>query len=261
MLDSLRQLWARRDLLYMITWREITIKYKQSVMGALWALLMPVVIVGAGVLVRTGMAYVSKQPLSIVDIAAVSLKSVPWAFVVAGIRFATGSLIANSNLLTKIYLPREIFPLASIAAQLVDFGVAVVPLAVLLAVTGVGVSWQLLWVPLVIAVLIAQVAALGVLLAVGSLFFRDVKYLVDIALTFAIFVTPVFYDVDMFGHWRTLLLLNPIAPLLEALSTTVLRHQPPDLPWLGYSVLFTVLVGLIAALVFRRVEPYFAESV
>src|SRR2546426_49745 len=110
------------------TCRDITIKYKQSVMGFLWAILMPLVIVGAGVLVRAGVASVSGRPLLLGDVAAVALKAVPWAFVVSGIRFASNSLVGNSNLLTKIYLPREIFPLASVGSQLIDFAVATVPL-------------------------------------------------------------------------------------------------------------------------------------
>ena len=257
----LRSLLAHREVLYVLTWRDITIKYKQSVMGFLWAILMPLVIVGAGVLVRAGVASVSGRPLLIGDVAAVALKAVPWAFVVSGIRFASNSLVGNSNLLTKIYLPREIFPLASVGSQLIDFAVATVPLTALLALARVGISLQLVWVPLLIALLVVQVAALGTLLSAGSVFFRDVKYVVEVVLTFAIFVTPVLFDVDMFGRWRTLLLLNPVAPLLEGLSATVIHHHPPELGWLAYSGAVTLFAVILALALFRRLEPYFAETI
>ena len=261
MLSRVRSLAARWDLLYMLTWRDIAIKYKQSVMGFLWALLIPLVIVSAGVFLRAGMSILTGKPLALEDVASVSVKAVPWAFIVSGIRFGTGSLVANATLVTKIYMPREIFPVASVLSQFVDFLVACVPLVVLLTVAKVGVSIELLWVPLVVVLLLAQVLALGIVLSAGSLFFRDVKYLVEVVLTFAIFFTPVLYDADTFGRWRTVLLLNPVAPPLEALAATVVHHRPPDLPWLAYSGAVALLCLMVALAFFKRVEPYFAENI
>ena len=109
----LRELAQYRDLLYMLTWRDIRIKYKQSIMGFMWAIFMPLLIVSAGVLVRYAFSRLSGVPLAWKDIAEVSVKAVPWAFFVSSIRFSTLSLIANTNLVTKIYFPRELFPLAA----------------------------------------------------------------------------------------------------------------------------------------------------
>jgi lipopolysaccharide transport system permease protein len=100
-----------------------------------------------------------------------------------------------------------------------------------------------------------------VVLSAASLFFRDVKYLVDVFLTFAIFFTPVFYDSSLFGQWAPLLLLNPISPLLEALTATVVQHHNPSLPWLGYSFVFTALLCTGSLAMFAKLEPMFAESV
>ena len=261
MLATIRSVIARRDLLYMLIWRDIAIKYKQTLMGVLWALLIPLVIVAAGVLLRAGMSFLTGRPLVLTDVADVSVKAVAWAFVVSGIRFGTNSLVANAALVTKIYMPREIFPLASVLSQFVDFMVSCLPLAVVLAVVGVGVSAQLLWVPLLVLLLLTLVVALSIALAAGSLFFRDVKYLVEVFLTFAIFFTPVLYDADAFGRWRTLLLLNPVAPLLEGLAAVVVRHRPPDLVWLGYSGGVVVACLSLALISFRRLEPFFAESI
>ena len=261
MRTSVGKLVARRDLLYMLTWREIRIKYKQSVMGMMWAILMPIVIVAAGIVVRAGFSMLSGHPLEAGDVASVMVRAVPWAFFVSSIRFGTMSLIANTNLVTKIALPREVFPIAAMLSQLVDFVVASLVLIVALAILHVGVSVQLIWLPWLIAMLVLLTTGLSFVLSAASLFFRDVKYLVEITITFAIFFTPVFYETKMFGRWANLLLLNPIAPLLEGISDVVVRHTAPSLPWVAYSTLcaVAVLVGGIA--VFQRLEPYFAESV
>lgn len=258
---SLGQLVAKRDLLYMLTWREIRIKYKQSVMGMLWAILMPTVIVAAGIVVRAGFSMLSGRPLVDADVASVMVRAVPWAFFVSSIRFGTTSLITNTSLVTKVALPREVFPIAAMLSQLVDFAVAALVLVVALAVLQVGVSVQLLWLPWLIAMLVVLTTGLGIVLSAASLFFRDVKYLVEIALTFAIFFTPVFYDAHMFGRWAPVLMLNPMAPLLEGIADVVVRHTAPSLPWVGYSSFCALAILAVAIAVFQRLEPYFAESV
>jgi ABC-type polysaccharide/polyol phosphate export permease len=261
MTATVRELIERRELLYLLTWRELIVKYKQSVMGILWAILMPAVIVAAGVVMRLGFAFVSGQPLNATDIASVAVKAIPWAFFVASIRFATNSLISNRELITKVYLPREIFPVASVFSQFVDFAVAVVVLTVVLAAMRVGVSWELIWVPFLILLLLLFCIGCGILLSAASLFFRDVKYIVEAVITFAVFFTPVFYDVAIFGRWADLLMLNPVAPILEGLSAVVVYHRPPPLGWIAYSTGAVVVVWLVSNSVFRKLEPYFAESI
>ncbi|HET9986333.1 MAG TPA: ABC transporter permease [Longimicrobiales bacterium] len=261
LLRSLRELVRRRDLLFVVAWREIKVKYKQSVMGFAWAVLMPALIVMAGVLVKYAFASISGSRLRTDDVVSVAVRSVPWAFFVASIRFASTSLISNSNLVTKIYMPRMIFPVASVLSQLADLGVATVVLALLLVVAGVGVGAQILWVPVLLVPLVLLVAGLGIFLSAAGLFFRDVKYIVEVIITFAIFFTPVFYDVSMFGAWAGVLMLNPVAPILEGIAAAVLSKPMPSAGWLGYSAGVAV-VGLVAAVAFfKRVEPYFAESV
>jgi len=261
MLKYLRDLAHYRDLLYMLTWRDITIKYKQSIMGFMWAIFMPVLIVSAGVIVRYAFSRLSGQPLAWRDVAEVSVKAIPWAFFVAGIRFSTLSLITNSNLVTKIYFPRELFPLAAILSQLFDLAVASVALTVLLAVAGIGVSLQLLWVPILVILLVAVVLALGFLFSALALFFRDVKYLVEVVLTFGIFFTPVFYNVELFGDWAPFLLLNPLAPILEGLGACIVHQQAPDLGWMAYSAGFGLISLFLSYKLFKVLEPSFAEYI
>ncbi len=249
------------DLLYMLAWRDITIKYKQSIMGFMWAIFMPLLIVSSGIIVRYAFSRLSGQPLVWRDVAEVSVKAIPWAFFVAGIRFSTLSLIANSNLVTKIFFPRELFPLAAVLSQLFDLVVASVALTVLLAVAGIGVSLQLLWVPILVTMLVAVVLALGFLFSALALFFRDVKYLVEVVLTFGIFFTPVFYSVELFGDWAPFLMLNPLAPILEGLGACIVHQQAPDLGWTAYSAGFAFIGLVVSYKLFKTLEPAFAEYI
>jgi len=117
------------------------------------------------------------------------------------------------------------------------------------------------WAPVILGLIILFTAALALFLSCANLFFRDVKYLVDILLTFGIFFTPVFYEARTMGKWAPLLLLNPLGSLLEALNTTIIRHQGPSLPWLAYAASCAIL-GLFAAWrIFDRAEASFAESI
>ena len=258
---AVRELFERRDLLMIMAWREIKVKYKQSVMGMLWAVLMPIVIVCSGFIVRFALASVSGKPVALADLTSVAVKAAPWAFFVSALRFGTVSLVNNSHLVTKIYLPRLIFPLASIASQLLDFTIAACGVAVFLAVAETGVSAELVWLPLLLGALVLLATALAILLSAASLFFRDVKFLVDVFLTFAIFFTPVFYDSSLFGKLAPLLLANPVSPLLEGISTVVIHHQTPSLPWVAYSCAVSIALFAFALNAFKRLEPLFAESI
>src|SRR5262249_31954229 len=130
MWNAIREVIERRDLLYMITWREIRVKYKQSVMGMLWAVLMPTVIVCAGLIVRYAFVAVSGKPFTESDLTSVAVKAAPWAFFVSALRVGTNSLVANANLVTKIYLPRLVFPLSAVLSALFDFAIAAVAVGV-----------------------------------------------------------------------------------------------------------------------------------
>jgi lipopolysaccharide transport system permease protein len=261
MFHPLQELYDRRDLLYMLAWREIKVKYKQSVMGMLWAVLMPSIIVCAGFIVRYAFAAVSGSALKTSDLASVAVKAAPWAFFVSVLRFGANSLVSNSSLVTKIYLPRLVFPLAAVVSQLFDFLIAGAVVGAFLLFAQVGWSVHLLWLPLLVVLLIALAAALAIFFAAATLFFRDVKYIVEVILTFAIFFTPVFYESALFGRWAPLLLANPVSPLLEGISNIVVLHHNPPLGWILYSSIVTAILLVAAIAMFRKLEPYFAESI
>jgi lipopolysaccharide transport system permease protein len=249
------------ELLLMITSREIMIRYKQSIMGFFWALLMPTLVVMAGLVVRAAVARMSGTPLAADVVGAMVVKALPWAFFVTSIRQATSSLTSNSNLVTRARCPRIVFPLSAVLSSLFDFGVAIVPLVVILAVVGVPLTVQLLWVVPLMLVLILLVTALGIVLATANLFYRDVKYIVEVFLMFAIFFTPVLFEAEMLGPWRTWVLLNPVAPLLEGFYAAVVHGRTPDLAWLLYSTLVSLGLAIVAWLMFQRLEPAFADNI
>ena len=249
------------DLLYVLTWRDIRIRYKQSVMGFLWAIFMPALIVGAGVLVRVALGQLRAEQVSGADIAALAVKALPWAFFVSATRFGTMSLAGNVNLITKINIPRIVFPVSAVLSSLFDVVVALLPLAVILALCGVMPGWTALWALPLLAILVLQVSGVVILTAVGNLFMRDVKYIVEVVLTFAIFLTPVLYSVSMVGvhgHW---VMLNPLAPILEGLEACVVRGNPPDLAWTAYSAAVGVVLFGVAWSLFNRLEGVFADYV
>jgi lipopolysaccharide transport system permease protein len=249
MRNELRELYKYRELLVMIAVRDIKVRYKQSLMGFFWAILMPVLIVASGILVRYGYAIASHKPLDVADLVSVAIKSVPWAFLVSSVRFSSQSLIGN-----------EIFPMAAVLSQLFDLCIASSVLAILLMFVRLNLGLRLLWAGPLLATVVVLAVGIGLLVSAGSLFYRDVKYIVEVFLTFAIFFTPVFYDVDMFGPKGRWLLLNPIAPLLEGFSSIV-YGRAPDWNWLIYSVAFALFTLIFAYFLFKKIEPEFAQSI
>jgi ABC-type polysaccharide/polyol phosphate export permease len=245
----------------MLAWKDIRIRYKQSVMGFLWAVLMPLLIVAAGIIVKKGISIISGKPLEISDLASITVKALPWSFLIGAVRFSTNSLVSNANLVTKIYFPREVFPLAAVLANLFDFAIASIATIVILGFMGVGISVYILWVPLLLLFLILFTAGVGMLMSCANLFFRDVKYLVEVFLTFAIFFTPVFYEASMFGKWETLLLLNPVGAILECVNAVVVLHQPPNYFWMLYAASWGIGLFLLSWNIFHRLEYSFAENI
>ena len=280
LIQMVRELVRSRELLYQLTRRDITIRYKQAVMGFGWALFMPLLIVFSGLVVQLALANFSGRTLSAAGLGGMAVKAVPWSFFVGAIGFATASLVANMSIVTKIAFPRAVLPLSAVGAQCFDSGIAVVALVVLMPLLGaVQASWSLLWVPVLLVLLVGFTTACALLLSAANLFYRDVKYIVQVLLTFGIFFTPVFFEPAMLGaRGATIAMLNPMSPLLEGLRLTVtvghnlLAPLTTTLPsgaivtvwspaYLGYAALVTLLGLPAAALLFYRSQYAFAEYV
>jgi ABC-type polysaccharide/polyol phosphate export permease len=268
-----------RELLYQLTLRDVRIRYKQAVMGFAWALLMPVLVVGAGFLVKVAMAQLSGSELHAGVFAGLTVKALPWAFFVGAISAATVSLTGNSNLLTKIYFPREVLPGSAVLAQAFDSAVGTIALTVILLFLGIGVSLQTLWVVPLVVLLFLFTTAAALALSCANLFFRDVKYIVQVFVTFGIFFTPVLYEPQHFGPIGCrAMMLNPLAPLLEGIRLAAIEHHnlayslvvtsPAGLPTLAWHPAYLlyaggwVLLGSVGAWVlFRRLQFVYAEYI
>jgi lipopolysaccharide transport system permease protein len=272
-------LWHYRGLLFQLTLRDVRIRYKQAAMGFAWAALMPMLVVLAGCVVRIAIVQLSDGTFERTSIAAMAVKAVPWAFFVGSITFATTSLTGNINLVAKVYFPREVLPISSTLAQLADATVAGAAVALLLLVLRTPLTPALLWVPVLGLLLIIVTAAAALLLSCANLFFRDVKYIVQVFLTFGIFFTPVLFEPAMLGpRWAPLMMLNPLSPLLEGFRLAVVeghslltplivttRAGVDVLAWTPWYLGYTAAVGALAlvgsALLFHRLEFLFAEYV
>jgi lipopolysaccharide transport system permease protein len=276
--EIFRELWHYRGLLLELIRRDIRVRYKQAVMGFAWAVLVPILIVVAGALVRVAMAFVSGRPLAFAEVAGMAVKALPWSFFAGALAFGTTSLTANANLVTKVYFPRSILPLAATMAQAFDSSIGVAAMLVVTSLMGVHFGSGVLWIPLLALCLGLFTAGASLLAACANLFFRDVKYLVQVFVTFGIFFTPVFFEPEMFGPvGARLMMLNPLAPVLEGLRLcTVGNHNLLQTliatgrdgavllwsPWyLAYTVVWAIVMFMGSLVVFHRVEPRFAEYV
>jgi len=261
MKEQLLELYKYRELLYTLARRDVKVRYKQSIMGFLWAILMPILIVMSGMVVRYAYALAAHAPFQTADVASVAVKSLPWAFLVSSIRFGCNSLTNNRDLVTKVYFPKEIFPVAAVLASLFDFFVASSALVILLLAVRTGWSAYLLWTPVLLLGVVLLASGIGLVVSAASLFFRDVKFIVEVLLTFGIFFTPVFYDIKMLGEKGKWLLLNPAAAMLDGLGACIARHQPPDVAWSAYGFGFGLMTLWGGYVFFKHLEPAFAESI
>ncbi len=273
------ELIVYRELLWQIVLRDVRIRYKQAVMGFGWALFMPMMVVAAGFLVKYAMARVSGQPLQTAAVAGMAVKALAWSFFAGALGFSTASLTSNIALVTKIYFPREVFPLSAVLVQAFDSAIgASVLAAMLVLIPGVGLSLAALWALPLLVLLVLLAFGTALLLSCANVFFRDVKYVAQVIITFGIFFTPVFYEPEFFGPTGGfLMMLNPLAPLLEGLRLAVVEHQgllaaishPADgaemliwTPWyLAYSASWALLGTLGAWWLFHRMEFLYAEYI
>lgn len=277
--EIVRDLRTYRELMLEFTRRDIRIRYKQAVMGFGWAIFMPILIVASGALIRVAMGEVSGANTGTADVAGIAIKGIGWAFFVGAVTFGTTTLTANHNLIAKVYFPREVLPLSAVLAQSFDTLIGLAALVVLLPILGVTLHWSLLWVPLLLALLVVITTGAVLFLSCANLFFRDVKYIVQVLLTFGIFFTPVFYEPAMIGaRGARVMQFNPLTSILEGLRLSVVQghnllepltavtRQGVEVvawsPWyLAYAAAWGVLGVLGAALLFHRSEPAFAENV
>ncbi len=277
-----KEIYAYRELMFALAYRDIRVKYKQALMGIAWVFLMPLLAIMSGICFRIAMSVFAGRSLALETITGLMVKTVPWLLFSGVVGTASASLLGNMGLISKIYFPRKIVPVSSILSTLVDFTIACTGVIIILTTigflsptiyevtgwaifgggsSGVTLSWMLLMVPLLIALLVLMGLGLGLLFGAANLFFRDVKYIVQVLLQYGVFFSLVFFTYTELGQYGWVLLLNPVAPILESMRCIVVQGQmdPYLWPWLVYSVIMTLLIAMVGCTVFDRAESLFAE--
>jgi lipopolysaccharide transport system permease protein len=258
---NLAELWRFRELLYFLVWRDVKVRYKQTALGAAWAVLQPLATMAAFALFlgRVAGAADAAIPYPLFVFAGL----LPWTFFSAAVTNAGNSVVNNQHLVTKVYFPRLLVPLGSVAAAALDFLIAFGLLLVLMLVFSTMPGWGLLALPLVLLVLLGLIVGLGTLLAAVTVEYRDFRAIVPLALQMWMFATPAIFlqDLTLLGpRTRALLFLNPLHGIVVNFRAAALGG-PFDLPAGGISALWAVVLLLGGCFYFRRVERGFADVI
>lgn len=256
---DLKDLWTYRELLYFLTWRDVKVRYKQTAIGVLWAILQPVLTTAIFTVIFTQFARFDSLAIPYPLFALSGL--LIWLFVNSSVTMAAGSLIANTNLVTKVYFPRLIVPLSAALAGLIDLALGFVMLAAVMFYYGVSLSWQLLLAPFFIFQAVVLTLSFGTFFSALNVRFRDVKFALPFALQVWMFASPVFYPLDIFPEkWRLAFALNPLAGALEGFRAAIFG-TPFDWRIIGISLTLTAAAAFISLIVFKRMEDDFADLV
>jgi lipopolysaccharide transport system permease protein len=257
---NLAELWAYRELLFFFVWRDVKVRYKQTVLGALWAIVQPLATTLAFAVLfgrLGGMARHVDGPYALHVFAGM----LPWTFFANAVTLAANSLVGSGHLISKVYFPRLLVPLAAIASGLLDFAIAFAGLLVMMAVYGVAPSASMLAAPLFVAGTIAAAAGTGILFAALVVTFRDVRYIITFALQLWLFASPVLYPLDMIpARWRLLYAVNPMAGLVAGFRASVVGGPAPADVLLVSSASAAVIL-LAAVRYFVQVERRFADVI
>lgn len=254
------ELWSYRELLYFLVWRDVKVRYKQTILGASWAVLQPLLTMIVFTLFFGRLAEIPSDgvPYPLFSYAAL----VPWTFFATGLTAAAGSLVSGANLIRKIYFPRLLVPVAAVAAGGVDFAIAFAVLAAMALVYGFVPGLAVLWLPLL--ALLALVTALGVgtWAAAFNLQFRDVRYVVPFLVQLWLFATPIAYPSSLLPEpWRTLYAVNPMVGVVEGFRWALLGTATRPGPMIAVSAAAALAIFVSGVFYFRRVERGFADLV
>jgi lipopolysaccharide transport system permease protein len=258
----LGDLWAYRELLYFLTWRDVKVRYKQTVLGVVWAVLQPVLMMLIFVLLLGRVAGLSHNtPSGIPYPLLVFAGLTPWTLFSAGIAAAAAVLVVNANLVTKVYFPRLVLPLASAGSFLVDLFLTLLVLLGLMAIYGIYPTWRIVVLPALVLLTLAASVGIGTWLTALNARYRDVRYVVPFLVQILLFLSPIAYSTSRVSEtWRWLYDLNPMVGVIEGFRWALLG-LPWTLGWLPViSVLATFAILVSGVFFFRRLERTFADE-
>ena len=260
-LVNLAELWQYRELLGYLIWRDVKVRYKQTLLGAAWAILQPAMMMVVFTVFFARMAKVPTGDMPYPLFVYAGLLA--WTFFATSISHAAQSVVNSERLITKVYFPRLAIPLASVGAAVVDFAFALVLLLVMMIAYGVWPGLELLLLPIVFACLLLAAIGIGALLAALNVAYRDFRYVVPFLVQIWMFATPTIYmnpAANGVGRMDWLLALNPMSPLVSTFRSAVLGGPIPWLP-LACSAAACLLMCLAGCIYFRRVEDGFSDII
>lgn len=256
---GLAELWSNRELMYFFVWRDLKVRYRQTVFGALWAVMQPVLLmvvftVSVGQLQGVGAAGI---PYPLFAFAGL----VPWTLFASSLAGASNSLVSSESIITKVYFPRLLLPFAAIGSFLIDFLIAMVVLVLLMLYFGVAPTISIVWIPVFTLLAIVTALGVGTWLAAVNVRYRDVKYVVPFLTQALMFLSPVIYSSSLIPErWQWLYALNPMTGVLEGFRWALLGGPRPD-QMIVVSATASVLVFVSALVYFRRTEQTFADVI
>jgi lipopolysaccharide transport system permease protein len=257
---DLRDIWAHRELLYFLTWRDVKVRYKQTVLGAAWAILQPVFMMLVFTIFFGRIAGVGAQvkvPYPLFALAGL----VPWTFFANTLTTSSNSLVNNAGLITKVYFPRMIVPISAVAAGFVDFLLAFAVLALVMVYYGVAPTLNLLMLVPLVTLTFLFALAVGMWVSALNVKYRDVRFVVPFAIQLWLFVSSVIMPSSALGErWQLLLTLNPMSGLIEGYRSALLG-QSFDWRALAVAAIATIALLIYSAYSFRRTEKGFADIV
>jgi|SRR6185437_13100331 len=257
---GLRELWNARELIYFFTWRDIKVRYKQTVLGALWAIIQPLFTMLIFALFFGRLAKVPSDGIPYPLFSYTAL--VPWTFFATGLTLASNSLVQSSNMLKKIYFPRMAMPLGTVAAGCLDFCLAFVLLLAMMAFYGVVPAWKVLWLPLFFVLALVTCLGASLWLSPMNVKFRDVRYAVPFLTQFWMFATPIAYPSSLLPQpWRTVYAINPMVGVVEGFRWALLDAHTAPGPMILVSSIVALGLLISGAFYFRKQEKTFADVV
>jgi len=256
---DLSSLWSYRELLYFLIWRDIKVRYKQTILGATWAVIQPLVMMIVFTFFFSKLARIPTENLPSAAFYYTGLTI--WIFFSNAALSGANSLLGNTNLITKVYFPRLIIPSAAVGASLVDLGVASALLVALLFYYGFGLTWGMLFLIPLAVILTALALAVGILFSALNTKYRDVRYALPFILQVWMFISPVIYPISLVPEeWRWVLHLNPMTGVIEGFRAS-LFGRPLNVWAMFYSFAFASILLLISAYAFKKMEKSFAEVI
>ncbi len=257
----LRELWEYHELLYFLIWRDVKVRYKQTFLGAAWAIIQPLFTMLLFTLFFGTLAKIQSDGIAYPLFSYTAL--VPWTFFASGLAQSSNSLVGSAHLIKKVYFPRLVVPIATVLAGAVDFVLAFVVLLGMMAYYGVAPGLQVLWLPALLLLALATSLGVGLWLSALNVQFRDVRYIVPFLTQIWLFATPIAYPSSLITDpfWRTLYGINPMVGVVEGFRWALLGVRPAPGPIIFVSTLMALLILVSGLFYFRRMEKTFADVV